>query len=315
MFCYNCGKQLLDGDRFCPHCGAAQGAEGPIAAPAEPVATPVEEVPLPSRPADDRTPVSEPVHAAATPVRKVKKENIFGGVIGALFGGVLGFCSMMMLSQSDLPSGIALVASGVMMAVYVFLNWRLFGRKLGNAGMVICTIVMFAVIYFSDQIIFANAVYHFSTSMDVPFRYALVFGRLAGGSLSDHLRFAHAVMGVDPAVAAMFRRILIVPGISGAISAGVIICYTLKHRPMEATAKRRGGLIFLCLLLLTVVVWGSLIAFMNRPGLNEYDNNPVYEVFANYADRQIDRDAKEAEASLKALDDFWDAVGDYLNDD
>ena len=42
MYCMNCGKQIRDGARFCPFCGADQSDAAPasVSAPAAPAAAP-----------------------------------------------------------------------------------------------------------------------------------------------------------------------------------------------------------------------------------------------------------------------------------
>ena len=59
MFCYLCGKELPDGARFCPACGAKAAA--PTAKPAPPQPT-AESIAPPSQPS--ATPPTPPVHSS-----------------------------------------------------------------------------------------------------------------------------------------------------------------------------------------------------------------------------------------------------------
>ena len=88
MFCMNCGKQIRDGARFCPYCGADQSDAVPASAPAP--AAPTAEAP-------QRRQAPSPASRSAKAAPK-KKKNRTGLVIGLLLllavlavGGYFGY--------------------------------------------------------------------------------------------------------------------------------------------------------------------------------------------------------------------------------
>jgi len=75
MFCQHCGKQIQDGARFCPGCGAAQATpiqSAPVPAQPEPIAEPV---PAPEVVAPASAPVPVPAETAAPAKSAVTKKG------------------------------------------------------------------------------------------------------------------------------------------------------------------------------------------------------------------------------------------------
>ena len=129
MFCSNCGKQNLDGVKFCSGCGAPMQAETPVApvqaAPVNTVVTPpvVQEVPVQAAPVQPvyqapvqqpvyQAPVQEPVYQASAsvpeqPAPKKSKAKLIVAiiaivvVIGLVAGGIFLFGDKLGITGGD----------------------------------------------------------------------------------------------------------------------------------------------------------------------------------------------------------------------
>lgn len=127
MFCPKCGGQNPDNSRFCSYCGneiKADAAQPQYSAPQQPQS---------SEPAQPQT-----QYTYRTPPAKVVKENMPLGILGALIGGVLGGLSIVLFFQMDMVASV----SGLILAFCTLKGYELLGKKLSNAGIVICVVIM-----------------------------------------------------------------------------------------------------------------------------------------------------------------------------
>lgn len=97
------------------------------------------------------TPCSEQMRgnlAAEAQKEKGKKENVAGGIVGALLGSLVGVVAIILLSRM----GYVAALSGVAMAVGVLKGYELLGGKLSNKGVVIGVIIMLIMTYVGDRL-------------------------------------------------------------------------------------------------------------------------------------------------------------------
>ncbi len=76
-----------------------------------------------------------------------KKENILGGIVGALLGSLIGVAAIVLFSQMGYVAAI----SGVIMAVCTLKGYELLGGKLNTRGIVICSVLMLLMPYLGDR--------------------------------------------------------------------------------------------------------------------------------------------------------------------
>lgn len=85
-----------------------------------------------------------------------KKENVAGGIVGAVLGSLAGVVVMVLLDQL----GYVAALSGLVLAVCALKGYELLGGKLGNLGTVLCIVIMIAMVYVGNQITWAIAFYN-----------------------------------------------------------------------------------------------------------------------------------------------------------
>ncbi len=89
MFCVSCGKELADGGKFCPHCGAKTDGEMPVvmaAAPAEPTRSKsdLKKEQKAALKAERKSAKAAAAEAAAEPVPIAAPAEKAGGVAGSI---------------------------------------------------------------------------------------------------------------------------------------------------------------------------------------------------------------------------------------
>lgn len=77
-----------------------------------------------------------------------KGENLIGGIVGALFGSLIGVAVIVIIAQL----GYVSVWSGVVMGVCTIKGYSLLGGKLTKKGVVVSFIIMIAMIYIGNNI-------------------------------------------------------------------------------------------------------------------------------------------------------------------
>jgi len=107
MFCHNCGRELKEQAKFCPHCGAGV-----------------------------YDPVSQTAAEPAAP-----KENVALGTLGACVGGLLGIGVFLLCCAA----GIYPAFVGILMAAAVVAGYDLLSKCRGTAGNVIVIALVAAV--------------------------------------------------------------------------------------------------------------------------------------------------------------------------
>ena len=83
-----------------------------------------------------------------------KRENVAGGIVGAILGSLIGVAVMIILSQL----GYVAALSGGVMAVCALKGYELLGGKLTGKGIVLSLVIMIAMIYFGNQLDWAIAI-------------------------------------------------------------------------------------------------------------------------------------------------------------
>ena len=101
MYCTNCGKKIPDNAQVCDGCGWSSRPSSAFQRPADLDSTPVYKQPAQPTYQQPVYQQSTPVNPApvAAPQRRVKKENIPLGILGALGGAILGGASIILFSQ------------------------------------------------------------------------------------------------------------------------------------------------------------------------------------------------------------------------
>lgn len=79
---------------------------------------------------------------------KAKKENIFGGVLGALIGSLIGMVFIIFVSQL----GKIAVLSGIVMAFCTLKGYEIGGHKLTKKGIIFSLVLMVGMIYLADRL-------------------------------------------------------------------------------------------------------------------------------------------------------------------
>lgn len=77
-----------------------------------------------------------------------KKENVVGGIVGALLGSVIGILSILFFSQLGRVAAI----SGAIMAVCTLKGYEMLGGKLTKKGMIISVLIMLLMTYIGDRV-------------------------------------------------------------------------------------------------------------------------------------------------------------------
>lgn len=77
-----------------------------------------------------------------------KKENVLGGVVGAMLGSLLGAACIILLDQLGFVASL----SGLVLAICSLKGYELLGGKLSGKGILICIILMLTVPYFANQV-------------------------------------------------------------------------------------------------------------------------------------------------------------------
>lgn len=92
--------------------------------------------------------------AIASQQKSRKKENLLGGVVGALLGSLLGVACIIVFSQL----GYVAALSGVVMAICTLKGYELLGGRLSKKGIVISVVLMLLMTYIGDRLDWAITV-------------------------------------------------------------------------------------------------------------------------------------------------------------
>lgn len=135
-----------------------------------------------------------------------KKENVIGGIVGALLGSVIGILCILFFSQM----GRVAALSGVVMAVCTLKGYEMLGGKLTKKGMVISILIMLLMTYIGDRVDWAlMIVREVGTEWGIDFAIAfqiipelLVEGVLDAGSYWGNiaLLYVFTVLGAFPTI-------------------------------------------------------------------------------------------------------------------
>lgn len=107
--------------------------------------------------------------AAYTMGENSKKENLAGGIVGALLGSLIGVASIILLSRM----GYVAALSGVIMAVCALKGYELLGGKLSKKGIVISAVIMILMTYVGDRLDWAVLIAG-DLEVDIFYGYRLV---------------------------------------------------------------------------------------------------------------------------------------------
>lgn len=77
-----------------------------------------------------------------------KSENIIAGIVGALIGAVVGVISIVIFGQLGYVASV----SGFIMAICTLKGYELLGKRLGNLGIFISSIIILIMIYFGCKL-------------------------------------------------------------------------------------------------------------------------------------------------------------------
>lgn len=77
-----------------------------------------------------------------------KKENVLGGLVGALLGSLIGVASIVLLSQL----GYVAALSGLLMAICTLKGYELLAGKLSTKGIIISSVLMIVMTLLGDQV-------------------------------------------------------------------------------------------------------------------------------------------------------------------
>ena len=125
----------------------------------------------------------------ATQQKKMKNENVVGGIVGALLGSLLGVLCIVIFGQL----GRVAAVSGVIMAVCTIKGYEMLGGKLTKKGVIISIIMMIVMTYVGDRVQYALLiVQEFEASIFEGYRYVPVF--LAEGVIDNAVYWANLVM-------------------------------------------------------------------------------------------------------------------------
>lgn len=134
MFCPKCGKEYHSGAVMCEYCGKSlveTDAKAPVT-PESPVIS-----------AQDPTDVF-----GGVPASPDKRENVFGGIVGAILGSLLGGLSIILFDQIGYVASV----SGLILAFCALKGYALLGGKLTRKGIIFSIVLMLIVPYFANQI-------------------------------------------------------------------------------------------------------------------------------------------------------------------
>ena len=150
MYCTNCGKKIPDNAQVCDGCGWSSRPSSAFQRPADLDSTPVYKQPAQPTYQQPVYQQSTPVNPApvAAPQRRVKKENIPLGILGALGGAILGGASIILFSQMNLISAI----SGVLLAICTLKGYEKLGGRLSTFGIIFCVVLMAATPFLADRL-------------------------------------------------------------------------------------------------------------------------------------------------------------------
>lgn len=84
----------------------------------------------------------------------VKKERVAGGILGAFIGSLIGAVCIILLEQFGYIASI----SGVVMGICAVKGYQILGKHISTKGIIICTVFMIIMIYFSNWFCYALAV-------------------------------------------------------------------------------------------------------------------------------------------------------------
>lgn len=76
-----------------------------------------------------------------------KKENVIGGILGAMLGSVFGVLCILILSRL----GYVAALSGVAMAIGVLKGYEILGKKISQKGIIISIVIMLIMTYVGDK--------------------------------------------------------------------------------------------------------------------------------------------------------------------
>lgn len=149
-----------------------------------------------------------------------KKENVLGGVVGALLGSLIGVAAIVLLSQL----GYVAALSGLLMAVCTLKGYELLAGKLSTKGIVISSVLMIVMTLLGDQLDWAIII---ARELEVDFFTAFrVFPEL----------LAYEVIDVGNYVGNLVLLYLF--GLLGAVPT---IINAVKNRKVQKLTYRLGG--------------------------------------------------------------------------
>lgn len=100
---------------------------------------------------------------------KGKKENLIGGIVGAVLGSLIGVACIILLSQL----GYVAALSGVVMAVCALRGYEMLGGKLTKRGIIISAVIMIVMTYVGDRLDWAIMIAR-ELGTDIFYSYRLV---------------------------------------------------------------------------------------------------------------------------------------------
>ncbi len=137
MFCKNCGQQLQDEYKVCPHCGTPVEVQAPVTEAAAAQTVDANE-PFENFPTPVAQPAQQPVNQEPAQPTQPAKKNIF-----AIIGFALSFFAYF--------TGIAPIALGIIGLIFADKKYNGEGKKMAIAAIVIGAI-LFIVSYILSYI-------------------------------------------------------------------------------------------------------------------------------------------------------------------
>ncbi len=137
-----------------------------------------------------------------------KKENLIGGIVGALLGTALGILCIIFFSQLGRIAAI----SGFVMAVCTLKGYEMLGGKLTKKGMVISIVLMLIMTYVGDRLDWAIMIVR-EWELDFVTSFAIVPDLLAEGYIESGnywynliLLYVFTVLGAVPTIKSVMNE-------------------------------------------------------------------------------------------------------------
>ncbi len=123
MVCEHCGNPIPYGITACEFCGKEVSQE------------------------TQQAPQQQQFQTQAAPIIR-KRENVAAGVVGALFGAVIGAAVIILLSRLGFVASV----SGLILAICTLKGYELLGGELSKKGIIICLILIIITPYMADRL-------------------------------------------------------------------------------------------------------------------------------------------------------------------